>query len=183
MAEYTVKELPVTPEFDLELFMATCQETRIGGKMMDDISDAWDRWVPHAGARLIETEKGNFLLVRLDEAVEEDVDNKWEATPSEGFMYNALAQVMCMGMVHALIPEVEDAGCAPAPWPTDALADALEAENVPYAVMGQPALARRFAVVTPYPFRGGCETCALLKECPKMTGKQAGTITLPGFER
>jgi len=183
MAEYTVKDLPVAPAFDLELFMATCQETRIGGSIMDALSDTWDSWLPHVKAQLIETEKGNFLLARLGEAVEEDVDEKWKETPSEAFMYNALAQVMCMGIVHALIPEVEEIGCAPAPYPSDALADALEDENVPYAVMGEPGLARRFAVVTPYPFRGGCEICALVKECPKIKGGQGSSITLPGFER
>jgi len=183
MADFTVKDLPVEPAFDLELLMTVSQETRIGGGMMDALSDAWDRWLPHVKARLIETEKDNFLLAWLGEAVEEDVDEKWEETPSEAFMYNALAQVLCMGIVHALMPEVEEMGCAPAPWPSDVLADVLEAENVPYAVMGEPGLARRFAVVTPYPFRGGCEICALLKECPKAGGNRGGTITLPGFER
>jgi hypothetical protein len=183
VAEYTVKDLPVTSDFDLELFMSICQETRIGGSMMDALSDAWERWLPHAAARLIETESGNFLLVWLGEAVEEDVDDRWEEAPSEAFMYNALAQVMCMGIVHALIPEVEEVGCAPAPKPTDVLADALEAENVPYAVMGEPGLARRFAVMTPHPFRGGCEICVLRKECPKMGGDRGTSVTLPGFER
>ena len=183
MAEFTVKDLPVTAYFDLEMFMSISQETRLDGSMMDDLSDAWDRWLPHAKARLIETEGGNFLLIWLGDAVEEDVDDKWEKAPSEGFIYNALAQVMCMGMIHAHIPEVEEIGCAPAPKPTDVLADALEAENVPYAVMGEPGLARRFAVMTPHPFRGGCETCFLLKECPKMQGNKGSSITLPGFER
>ena len=183
MAEYTVKDLPVTSDFDLELFMSICQETRIGGSMMDALSDAWERWLPHAAARLIETESGNFLLVWLGEAVEEDVDDRWEEAPSEAFMYNALAQVMCMGMVHSIIREVQDVGCAPAPQPTDALADALEAESVPYAVMGEPSLARRFAVVTPHPFRGGCEICVLRKECPKLGGNKGSSVTLPGFEQ
>jgi len=183
MADYTIKDLPVEPYFDLELLMSTSQETRIGGDMMDALSDAWDCWLPHARAKVIETEKGGYLLAWLDEAVEEDVDEKWDEAPSEAFMYNALAQVMCMGIVHALVPEVEEAGCAPAPKPTDPLADALEAEGVPYAVMGEPGLSRRFAVVTPYPFRGGCEICMLRKECPKAGGDRGMNVTLPGFEK
>ena len=111
------------------------------------------------------------------------MDDKWEEAPSEAFMYNALAQVMCMGIVHSLLPEVEEAGCAPAPHPTDALADALEAEGVPYATVGEPGLSRRFAVVTHYPFRGGCEICMLQKECPKAGGDRGMSVTLPGFER
>ena len=182
MAEYTVKDIPVVPEFDLELVMATSQETRIGGNLMDALAEAWDCWAPHVRARHIETEKGGLLLIWLDEAVEEDVDEKWEESPSEAFMYNALAQVMCMGAVHALVPQVEEVGCAPAPKPSDVLADALEAEGVPYAVMGEPGLARRFAVLTPYPFRGGCEICALRQECPKVGGDRGNSVTLPGFE-
>ena len=183
MAEYTIKDLPVASEFDLELFISISQETRVSGAMMDVLSEAWDRWLPHARARLIETKGGNFLLASLGEAVEKDVDDKWSDAPSEGFMYNALAQVLCMGMVHSLIREVQEVGCAPAPKPTDVLADALEAENVPYAVMGEPGLARRFAVMTPHPFRGGCEICVLRKECPKMGGDRGTSVTLPGFER
>lgn len=184
MAEYTVKDLEAAPYFDLELLMSTSQETRIGGDLMDGLSDAWDRWVPHARVKHIEVEKGGYLLAWLDETVEDDVDDKWEESPSEAFMYNALAQVMVMGLVHSLLPEVEDAGCAPAPRPTDELADALDEIGVPYAVMGEPGLSRRFGVVTHYPFRGGCEICMLQKDCPKASGGGGGhSVTLPGFEK
>ena len=183
MADYTATNIPVEPYFDLELLMSTSQETRIGGEMMDKLSDAWDRWLPHAQARQIEVENGTYLLVWLGEAVEDEVDDKWEETPSEAFLFNALAQVMCMGIVHSLLPQVEEAGCAPAPHPVDALADALEAEGVPYATVGEPGLSRRFAVVTHYPFKGGCEICTLRKQCPKAGGGDGvSSVTLPGFE-
>lgn len=183
MADYTAKDLEVAPYFDLELLLSVCQETRIGGDIMDALSDMWDRWLPHARCRHIETDKNSYLLAWLEEPVEEDVDDKWEEAPSEAFMFNALAQVMCMGLVHSLVPEVEDAGCAPAPRPTDALTDALEAEGVPYLTPGEPGLARRYAVVTHYPFRGGCEICMLQKQCPKASGGGGGlNITLPGHE-
>lgn len=182
MSDYSVKDLEVAPYFDLELLMSTSQETRIGSDAMSALADAWDRWIPHARARLIKTPEGGYLLAWLGEAVEEDVDDKWEERPSEAFLFNALAQVMCMGIVHALLPEVEEAGCAPAPRPTDELADALENEGVPYMTPGEPGLARRFAVVTPYPFRGGCEICCLMKDCPKAGGGRDFSITLPGHE-
>ena len=89
---------------------------------------------------------------------------------------------MGIGIVHNLLPEVEEAGCAPAPRPTDELADAREDEGVPYTVAGEPGLARRFAVVTPYPFKGGCEICALMKDCPKAGGARDMSVTLPGHE-
>ncbi len=180
MSDYTIKDLEVTPHFDLELLMSTCRETRIGGELMDKLADAWDRWLPHAKAKLIESGKESYLLAWLEEPVEEDVDDMWEQSPSEAFIFNGLAQVMSMGIVHSLLPQVEEIGCAPAPHPTDVLADALEAESVPYLIMGEPGLTRRYAVVTHHPFRGGCEICMLQKQCPKSGGGM--TVTLPGFE-
>lgn len=183
MADYTVKDLEAAPYFDLELLMNTSQETRIGGDLMDALANAWDRWVPHARVKHVELEKGGYLVAWLDEAVEDEVDGKWEEAPSEAFMYNALAQVLCMGLVHSLLPEVEEAGCAPAPRPTDILADALEEIGVPYIEMGKPGLSRRFGVATYYPFRGGCEICMLQKDCPKAAGgDRSFSVTLSGFE-
>lgn len=183
MAAYTVTDLEVAPYFDLELLLSASQETRIGGEMMDMLSDAWDAWLPHARARRIDTPDGSYLLAWLGEQVEEDVDDKWEETPSDAFMFNALAQVMCMGIVHSLLPEVESVGCAPAPRPNAALTKALEEEGVPYVIEDEPGLSRRYAVVTHFPFKGGCEICALQKQCPKASGDGGLSITLPGHER
>ncbi len=182
MSAYRVHKLEVAPDFDLELLMSVSQETRIGSDAMAVLADAWDAWLPKAKARKIETSSGSYLLAWLEEDVENDVDDKWEERPSEAFLFNALAQVMCMGIVHALLPEVEEAGCAPAPKPTPELAEALLAEGVPYVMEGEPGLSRRFAVVTPYPFKGGCETCVLRNGCPKVAGAQDMSFTLPGYE-
>ena len=179
MAEYTATDIAVAPYFDLELLMDTCQEARIDGAVMEKLADAWDRWLPLVKARRIQCGNESYLLVWLLESVEEDVDEKWEQAPSEAFIFNALAQVLCMGVTHALLPQVEDLGCAPVPRPTNMLGAALEAERVPYLVMGEPGLARRYAVVTHYPFRGGCEICMLQEQCPKNGGM---TVTLPGYE-
>lgn len=182
MTAYTAKDLEVISHFDLELLLNISQETRIGGDLMQSLSAAWERWLPHAGARHIETEQGGYLLAWLDESVEEDVDERWEEAPSEAFLFNSLAQVMLMGIVHSLVPEVEEAGCAPAPQPTASLAEALEAEGTPYTAEGAPGLNRRYAVVTYYPFRGGCEICTLQQDCPKAGGRGLLSVTLPGHE-
>ncbi len=189
MAAYTAEALDASPVFDLELLMTTSQETRLGGETMDQLSDAWDAWVPFAHARKITVGNDSYLLAWLGEEIEEAVDAKWEEAPSEAFLFNALAQVMCMGIVHNLVPQVEEVGCAAAPEATDELADALEQEGVAYIQPGAPGLARRYAVVTYYPFKGGCETCSLRKDCPK--GGGAGgcasdgpmSVEIPGFER
>ena len=180
MTGYTASDLEVTPYFDLELLMNTCQETRIDSDMMKKLADAWDKWLPLAKARHIQGNGESYLLVWLQEPVEKDVDDKWGQTPSEAFIFNALAQVLCMSLIHSLLPQVEDLGCAPAPRPTDMLTGALIAEGVPYLIMGESGLARRYAVVTHYPFRGGCEMCVLQQQCPKSGGGM--TVTLPGYE-
>ncbi len=190
MSSYSADNLEANPVFDLELLMSTSQETRIGGDMMDKLSDTWDDWVKFAFAKKITIGNDSYLLAWLGEEIEEQVDDKWEEAPSEAFLYNSLAQVMCMGIVHNILPEVELEGCAAAPHCTDAIADALEAEGVPYLNVGTPGLARRYAVLTYYPFKGGCEACSLQKECPKGSGKGTcsstdgpASIELPGFER
>jgi hypothetical protein len=179
MARHSIQPLAAAPEFDLELLMNTCQETRISGDILDTLNDAWQRWLPLAHAGRIESDGESYLLVWLEKAVEDEVDDTWGRTPSEGLIVNALAQVMCMGLVHSLLPQVEEMGCAPAPAPTLALAEALEEAGAPYLRMGEPGLARRYAVVTRYPYKGGCEMCALKERCPKNGGM---SITLPGHE-
>ncbi len=184
MSSFTLTPLAVEPYFDLELLLSISQETRVGGAMMEQLSAAWERWVPQAHAQQVTTADGSYLLVWLGDIVESDVDEKWDSSPSEAFLYNALAQVMCMGLVHSLVPEVEDAGCAPAPKPTELLAQAIATEGISYLTPGEPALSRRFGVLTHYPYQGGCELCALYTHCPKAGGTQCGPagVVLPGFE-
>lgn len=126
-------KIDVEPWFDMELFMGVSQETRLGGDVMDRFMTLWKNWLPHLTVKGIDTGKIKYLLVALDESVEQDVDKAWEGSPSNAFLYNALAQTMCMAAVHAVIPEVQDAGCAPAPKPTATLREALEAEGIPYS--------------------------------------------------
>ncbi len=189
MSSYLAEDLDPAPVFDLELLMSTSQETRLGGDTMDKLSDLWDSWVGFAHAKKITIGEESFLLAWLGQEVEDAVDTMWEEAPSEAFLHNALAQVMCMGIVHNILPEVELEGCAAAPRATDALADALETEGVAYLNPGEPGLERRYAVVTYFPFKGGCGVCALQKGCPKGNPKSSCStdgpvsVELPGFER
>ena len=183
MTAFTTEKIDVEPWFDMELFMGVSQETRLGGDVMERFMALWKNWLPHLTVKGIDTGKIKYLLVALDEAVEQDVDKAWESSPSNAFLYNALAQTMCMAAVHAVIPEVQDAGCAPAPKPTAALREALEAEGIPYSNDKDPILSRRYAVVTHYPFKGGCEICVLQSNCPKGQGQmEAASVVLPGYE-
>ena len=177
-AEY----LSLTIPFDLELFLLTSQERRIGGAVMEKMAATWRDWTRHCTAARLRADGRGYLLVWLDEWVEQEVDKAWNASPSSGFQLNALAQTLCMATVRAVVPEVAEAGCAPAPKPGPGLKRALEAAGAPYAANG--ALSRRYAVLTPMPFKGGCEICALRADCPKGTaGGEAFSVLLPGHEQ
>lgn len=178
-AERLTLEIP----FDLELFLVTSQERRIGGAIMDRMMALWSEWESRCSALRFQVEGRGYLLVWLDESVERAVDEAWEASPSGGFQAHALAQTLCMAAVHGLIPEIAHSGCAPSPRPGAALQDALKAADVPYVDKG-PALSRRYAVLTPMPFRGGCEICSMISSCPKGQGLggDAYSILLPGYE-
>ena len=182
MSEYS-KEMPaVRPVFDMGLMLGLLQETRLGGQVMESLADAWERWLPHLRAMILTVESKQYLAIWLDEDVEREVDDTWGRSATEGFRLNALAQTMIMGAVYQIVPEVEAAGCAPAPKPTSALGAALEAEGVPYQEPGGPTLCRRFSVLTHVPFRGACDICHLRARCPKAAANAESfhSVELPG---
>lgn len=182
MSEYSKEVLAARPVFDMELMLGLLQETRLGGQVMEDLAEAWERWLPHLRALTLDTEGGRYLAIWLDEDVERDVDATWGRSATEGFRLNALAQTMIMGAVYQVIPEVEAAGCAPAPKPTPALESALKAEGIPYQEPGGPTLCRRFSVLTHVPFRGACDICHLRDHCPKAAANAESfhSVVLPG---
>ncbi len=183
MSTFTIEKVEPTPYFDVELILRNSQESRIGGHVLERLVQLWETWLPKLSVRIVNTGKITYLAVWLDETVEEDIDKAWAESPSQAYLDNALAQTLCMSAVHSLVPEVEDAGCAPAPRTTDTLRAALEETGLPYKD-DSLVLSRRFAVVTHYPFKGGCEICHLQGQCPKGQG-QAGSssLLLPGYER
>ena len=152
---HSAEPMEIHPYFDLELIMSMSQETRLGGAVTERLMQLWEQWIPEAHALRIRTDSGEYLAVWLNEKVEEEVDRAWDQSPSDAYLYNTLAQVLCMSAVYGILPEVQDAGCAPAPRTSDALSAALNAEGLPCTA--SDTLARRYAVVTHYPFKGGCE--------------------------
>ena len=174
---YSAEQMEIHPYFDLELLMSMSGETRLGGAVTERLMRLWEQWAPETHALRILAAPSEYLAVWLNARVEEDVDRAWDQSPSEAYLANALAQVLCMSTVHGIIPEIQDAGCAPAPRTTDMLRAALTAEGLPYTPSG--TLARRYAVVTHYPFKGGCEICTLQHACPKAQGA-GSSVLLPG---
>ena len=175
------EHMEIHPYFDLELLMSMSRETRLGGAVTERLMQMWEQWIPEVHALRIRTAPVECLAVWLNEKVEEEVDKAWNQSPSDAYLYNTLAQVLCMSTVHGILPEIQEAGCAPAPRITEKLRAALAAEGLPYTPSGTPA--RRYAVVTPYPFKGGCEICTLQHACPKGQGAGEASVLLPGYER
>ena len=103
---YTREELPVRPIFDMELLLGLLQETRLGGQVVEDLANAWERWLPLLHVLKLDTGKIRYLLIWLDESVEKEVDEAWAKSATEGFRLNALAQTMCMCTVYQAEPEV-----------------------------------------------------------------------------
>ena len=179
---HSTEHMAIHPYFDLELLMSVSRETRLGGAVTERLMQLWEQWIPEVHALRIKMDSIEYLAVWLNEKVEEDVDRAWDESPSDAYLYNTLAQVLCMSAVHGILPEIQDAGCAPAPRTTDKLRAALTAEGLSYTPSG--TLARRYVVVTHYPFKGGCELCSLQHACPKAQGSgEEASILLPGYER
>lgn len=182
MSKYTTEILPIKPYFDTESIMGLLQETRLGGKVLEDLVNTFERWSDHLTCKVFKFEKDNYVAVWLDESVEKEIDEKWGDAPETSFRLNCLGQNLVMNAVYQILPDVENAGCAPCPAPNDALAEALKAENIPY-IEGEPTLVRRFSVLTTVPFRGACEICYLKESCPKFNGQSDSfhSVELPGF--
>lgn len=158
------------PYFDLEFFLQTAGETRLGGTEMDECIAFWQTWCAALHRREVHAAGRAYLATWLDESVERTIDAAWEESPSRGFRLNALAQTLCMCAVHECIPEVEEAGCAPVPGPSADLARQLGDAGLPARSGESLELGRRYAVVTRFPFGGACEICALRSSCPRSGG-------------
>lgn len=181
MSACNLEKLDVDPCFDMVGFMELSQESRLDGKVMDRLGTLWEEWHKKLSVYKVTCGKIAYLVAWLPEEVEIYVDETWDKTPSEGYLSNSLAQYLIMQSVNALLPQVETVGCAPAPRPTESLKEALQDFELRYRE-DLAVLNRRFAVVTFYPFRGGCEICHLQAHCPKGNGETGTSVLLPGYE-
>ncbi len=168
--EYTKQKIEVEPYFDFFSLLNLLDEKRLGGEIIDELGETWDRWLKHLHVYTLKVGKIGYLVAWLDEEVEKEIDEKWGDSPSDSFRFNCLAQNLIMSTIQDVLPEVEEAGCAPAPKPTDSLIEVLEEVGIPYN-QNASALSRVFATITHHPFRGACEICYLQEDCPKAKGK------------
>lgn len=127
---------------------------------------------------LSEGEEGSILCLWLDEGVECTVDALWGSSPSRAYGAHLLAMELCMTALRGLTPEVTDGPpgsrhCAPLAAPSRGQARELKSHGLLAGTEegkgAPPVLLRRYAILTWMPFRGGCGSCALRRECPRRT--------------
>ncbi len=181
--DHTSETIKVQPYFDMEAIMALLQESRLGGQILEDLVTTFERWVKYLNVLKLTTKSGDYLVLWLSKDAEDEVDKAWDTDAEKAFRLNCVGQSLIMNALYQIMPEVEDAGCAPCPPPTNFLEDALAHENIPYKE-NEPTLVRRFSVLTSLPFRGACDICFLQEACPKAAnqGEKFHTVELPGYQ-
>lgn len=180
-----IKTTPINvePYFDLEDFLNFSHESRIEGDTLQALVNLWEGWLKLLQVQNLEGRQNSWLAVWLPQEVEQAIDAAWEESPSKGFLLNNLAQYMCMTAIQQLLPQAANGGCAPSPAPNADLQAALGECGLAGNEPGGHLL-RRYAVLTYFPFKGGCEICNLRASCPKGSGNDNfASIVLPGYER
>ncbi len=162
--KFSVESIDANPWFDLETYMILSQTKRVEASTVELVETLWDKWRGHLNAKRISVGAVSYLLVWLGEDVEKEVNQAWDESPSRSFTMNSLAQAILMATVREFIPEVVGSSCAPVPKPTAGLKAALEEIGLPWKESS--TLARQFAMLTYYPFKGSCDICHLKDECP-----------------
>ncbi len=163
--------MDVVPYFDMEQFLLITQTKRLDEESAAIIDEYWERWRDQLQVRKIVVDRNEYVLVWLEDMVEHEINRLWQSTPSRAFSVNNLAQAMLMATIRDLVPEVAVYGCAPVPNPTPRLRKALQDAGVGW--MDGAGLSKPYAMVTHFPYKGGCAICYLKDECPN-AGKHGG---------
>ncbi|QJB57329.1 hypothetical protein [Pseudodesulfovibrio sp. zrk46] len=173
MPKYSINPLKPMPEFDIMYFMEIAGESRIPQDIMDDFQPFWDKW-SRENLKAYELEnsegEGKFLLIFLDEDAEASIEGIWQDSPTHGLWFHALAITMVMSSAQGFVPELQDGNCAPLPRPGEGVQGAFAELGLTWNEEG--TVNRKYAVLTPYPYTGGCEICYMSETCPKSTVKK-----------
>ena len=173
MGKYAINPLDPMPEFDFMFFMEVAGETRIDQEIMDEFGPFWDKWAKeNLKAYELENQEGEgkFVLIYLDEDAESTIEGIWQDSPANGLLFHSLAITMVMSAAQGFVPELSDGKCAPLPRPGEGVLAAFEELGLSWNEEG--TVNRKYAVLTPYPYTGGCEVCYLSDSCPKSTTRK-----------
>lgn len=172
MAKFTITPLSPKPEFDIVYYMDIAGESRIDQEMMDEFEPFWDKWAKNnlKAYEIVNPDgEGKFMLIFLDHEVDDSIEGIWQDSPTHGLLFHALAITMVMSTAQGFVPELQDGQCAPLPRPDDQMLEVFKELGLTWNQEG--TVNRKYAVLTPYPYNGGCEICYMSDTCPKSTTK------------
>lgn len=157
----------VHPRFDLQSYMFLAQTQALSPQRILELTALWERWHPMLRAYTLGEKKG-YLLVFLDHGVELEMEEEWKKSQEQAFFKEALAQSMIMGTLRLFIPHLSTTKCAPLPRPNKILKRSLA--KIGITLTNEGTLGYKYATLTHYPWRAGCDKCFLQATCPKKLG-------------
>ncbi len=172
MAKFEINPLTPKPEFDIIYYMEIAGESRIEQDIMDEFEPFWDKWTKNnlKAYEIVNPDgEGKFVLIYLDQEVDDNIEGIWQDSPTHGLLFHALAITMVMSTAQGFVPELNAGQCAPLPRPGDRMLDVFKELGLTWNQEG--TVNRKYAVLTPYPYNGGCEVCYMSDNCPKSTVK------------
>ncbi len=171
MSTCTATPIVLRPAFDSARFATLSRTMPQEHAERETLAIVWDRWLEHLRAYRIVCDGDqcrSWLLLWLEPEAETDMERAWADSPLRGYLLDMLAVCLVMAAAAQVVPELEDQGCAPVPEPHPAIQRV--AEKLGLGWTGPGTLDRRYAMVTPAPWAGGCETCCLCRDCPRLRG-------------
>jgi len=163
MGKMTARRMKVSPHFDLIYYMELAGQQRVEHALLAKLQERWNRWRDqglHAWKLLPEFATGDqgYLLVWLDKAVEDEVEDAWQESPMVGMAVHNLAICLAMSAAHSSSPELLAGACAPLPRPDKDMRAQFKRLGLEW-IAEENRVDRTYAVLTPHPYAGGCEIC------------------------
>jgi hypothetical protein len=163
---YTISPLTSPHAFDLAAFSELSRAGDLPSEEQEWLAGLWESFDARLHAHQVVNSTRSWLLAWLDESVEIEVERLWGQSARLGYLAHCLALSRLMALAADQVPEVAAAGCAPVPEPSAEVAQA--AAELGLAITAEHTLSRRYALLTPAPFAGGCDVCFLRHDCPRL---------------
>jgi hypothetical protein len=173
----TLEKIQTQPEFDMEYYMEISGLMRIEQELAECLEKYWFKWQDELKAFKMEPTKKDaddgFLLVYLDTETESEVQRAFEENSHHGFAYHHLAITLVMCAAQSVMPELIG-GCMPTPTPTREARKKFKKLGLEWDEQG--TINRTYIVLTPYPYKGGCEVCHSCDTCPSSQAREIGRV-------
>lgn len=169
-ASYRLVRLDPRPVFDSAALIRTTQTGPLAPADLAALERLWPATLAALHAWRIDAgTQGAWMLLWLDQALEQAVERRFALAPAQGFLEHALAVHCVMAAAATLAPELAAHGCAPVPEGHPAITAAVHELGLSWPE--HDTLCRRYALLTGLPFSGGCAGCALAERCPRLKTK------------